>query len=162
MQRQEARLNCHLAAAKPSATYKVIARVAELRAQGIAIISLNAGEPDFDTPPHICEAGIEAIRKGHTRYTQIAGIRPLREAIARKFSRENGLDVDWHNTLVGTGGKQIIFTALAATLNAGDEVIVPAPYWVSYPEIVQLCGATTVTVECDAHNGFKMTPDALR
>jgi aspartate aminotransferase len=156
------RLNCHLAAVKPSATYKVIDRVAELRAQGVPLISLNAGEPDFDTPIHVCEAGIEAIRKGHTRYTQVAGIRPLREAIARKFSRENGLDVDWRNTLVSNGGKQVIFTALAATLNQGDEVIVPVPYWVSYPEIVQLCGAKTATVQCEAVNGFKMTPEALR
>ncbi|WP_321816456.1 MULTISPECIES: pyridoxal phosphate-dependent aminotransferase [unclassified Paraburkholderia] len=155
-------LNRFLAGAKPSATYAVIDRVAARRASGAAVISLSAGEPDFDTPAHICEAGIAAIRAGHTRYTQVAGLRALREAIAAKFQRENGLEVDWRDTLVCSGGKQVIFNALAATLNVGDEVIVPAPYWVSYPEIVQLCGAQPVTVPCDATSGFKLTPAALQ
>jgi aspartate aminotransferase len=154
-------LNRFLADAKPSATYKVMDRVAARRASGAAVISLSAGEPDFDTPQHVCEAGIAAIRAGHTRYTQVAGLRALREAIAAKFQRENGLDVDWRDTLVCSGGKQVIFNALAATLNEGDEVIVPAPYWVSYPEIVQLCGATSVVVACGAESGFKLTADAL-
>ncbi|MGU7770484.1 pyridoxal phosphate-dependent aminotransferase [Burkholderia sp. MR1-5-21] len=154
-------LNRFLAAAKPSATYRVMDRVAARRASGAQVISLSAGEPDFDTPEHVREAGIAAIRAGHTRYTQVAGLRALREAIAAKFRRENGLDVDWHNTLVCNGGKQVIFNALAATLNEGDEVIVPAPYWVSYPEIVQLCGGTSVTVACGADSGFKLTPGAL-
>lgn len=154
-------LNRFLASAKPSATYKVMDRVAARRASGAAVISLSAGEPDFDTPQHVCEAGIAAIRAGHTRYTQVAGLRALREAIAAKFQRENGLDVGWRDTLVCSGGKQVIFNALAATLNEGDEVIVPAPYWVSYPEIAQLCGATSVVVACGAESGFKLTADAL-
>ncbi|WP_028207562.1 pyridoxal phosphate-dependent aminotransferase [Paraburkholderia nodosa] len=154
-------LNRFLAAAKPSATYKVMDRVAARRASGAAVISLSAGEPDFDTPQHVCEAGIAAIRAGHTRYTQVAGLRALREAIAGKYQRENRLDVDWRDTLVCSGGKQVIFNALAATLNEDDEVIVPAPYWVSYPEIVQLCGARAVIVPCGAQSGFKLTADAL-
>lgn len=155
-------LNRFLAAAKPSATYKVMDRVAARRATGATVISLSAGEPDFDTPEHVREAGIAAIRAGHTRYTQVAGLRPLREAIAAKFQRENGLDVGWHDTLVCSGGKQVIFNALAATLNEGDEVIVPAPYWVSYPEIVQLCGGQSVIVPCGSESGFKLTAQALQ
>ncbi|MDD0814375.1 pyridoxal phosphate-dependent aminotransferase [Curvibacter sp. HBC28] len=154
-------LNRFLADAKPSATYKVMDRVAARRAGGASIISLSAGEPDFDTPAHVAEAGIAAIRAGQTRYTQVAGLRPLREAIAAKFLRENGLAVDWRDTLVCSGGKQVIFNALAATLNEFDEVVVPAPYWVSYPEIVQLCGGKPVTVACGADTGFKLTPEAL-
>jgi len=155
-------LNRHLAAAKPSATYQVMDRVAARRAAGGTVISLSAGEPDLDTPAHVREAGIAAIRAGHTRYTQVAGLRALREAIAAKFQQENGLPVRWQDTLVANGGKQIIFNALAATLNEGDEVIVPAPYWVSYPEIVQLCGARAVTVPCNAASDFKLSPDRLQ
>jgi aspartate aminotransferase len=155
------RLNVHLATAQPSATYKMMDRVAARRAGGAKIISLSAGEPDFDTPVHICDAAVAAIREGHTRYTQVAGMRPLREAVAAKFQRENGLDVGWQDTIVCSGGKQVIFNALAATLNEGDEVIVPAPYWVSYPEIVQLCGARSVVVHCGHDSGFKLTPEAL-
>jgi aspartate aminotransferase len=154
-------LNRFLASAKPSATYRVMDRVAARRAQGADVISLCAGEPDFDTPEHVREAGIDAIRRGHTRYTQVAGLRALREAVAGKFRRENGLDVDWRQTIICTGGRQVIFNALAATLNEGDEVIVPAPYWVSYPEIVQLRGAKSVVVECGARSGFKLTPELL-
>ena len=154
-------LNRFLADAKPSATYKVMDRVAWRRSIGDSILSLCAGEPDFNTPFHVREAGIAAIRAGHTRYTQVAGLRVLREAIALKFKRENGMTVDWRDTLVCSGGKQVIFNALAATLNEGDEIIVPAPYWVSYPEIVQLCGAKTVTVTCGADSGFKLTPALL-
>ncbi|MGY2487284.1 pyridoxal phosphate-dependent aminotransferase [Cupriavidus sp. CP313] len=155
------RLNVHLASAQASATYRMMDRVAAKRASGASVISLSAGEPDFDTPTHVCDAAVEAIRAGHTRYTQVAGMRALREAIAAKFRRENGLDVDWQDTIVCTGGKQVIYNALSATLNAGDEVIVPAPYWVSYPEIVQLSGATPVIVSCGADVGFKLTPAAL-
>ncbi|GHD82180.1 pyridoxal phosphate-dependent aminotransferase [Vogesella fluminis] len=154
-------LNKHLATAKPSATYKVMDRVAALRAAGINIISLCAGEPDFDTPEHIRTAAIAAINGGHTRYTQVAGTRALREAVASKFRRENGLDVQWQDTIVCSGGKQVIFNALAATLNEGDEVIVPAPYWVSYPEIVQLCGARPVVVPCGEDSGLKLTAEKL-
>jgi len=124
-------LNRFLTEAKPSATYKVMDRIAARRAAGAEVISLSAGEPDFDTPAHVCAAGIAAIRAGHTRYTQVAGLRG--EAIAAKFQRDNGLDVDWRSTLVCSGGKQVIFNVLAATLNDGDEVVVSAPYWVSYP-----------------------------
>jgi aspartate aminotransferase len=155
------RLNVHLAEAQPSATYKVIDRVAERRATGAKVISLNAGEPDFDTPAHVREAAIAAIHAGHTRYTQVAGMRSLREAVAAKFRRENGLDVSWQDTIVCSGGKQVIYNALAATLNVGDEVIIPAPYWVSYPEMVQLCGATSVIVPCGQDTGFKLTAQAL-
>ncbi|WP_225585026.1 pyridoxal phosphate-dependent aminotransferase [Acidovorax sp. ACV01] len=155
------RLNVHLASAQPSATYKMMDRVAARRAAGGRVLSLSAGEPDFDTPEHVREAGIAAIRAGHTRYTQVGGMRELREAIATKFTRENGLDVDWQDTLVCNGGKQVIYNALAATLNEGDEVIVPAPYWVSYPEMVQLCGAKAVTVACGSASGFKLTPQML-
>ncbi|RNM06360.1 pyridoxal phosphate-dependent aminotransferase [Dickeya undicola] len=155
-------LNCFLALAQPSATYRVMDRVAARRAAGATVISLCAGEPDFDTPEHVCEAGIAAIRAGYTRYTQVAGLRPLRAAVAAKFQRENGLDVDWEDTLVCNGGKQVIFNALAATLNHDDEVIIPAPYWVSYPEIVQLCGGQSRIVVCHADQGFKLTPAALQ
>ncbi|WP_338724781.1 pyridoxal phosphate-dependent aminotransferase [Pseudomonas tolaasii] len=155
------RLNKRLAQAQPSATYRIIDRVAERRAQGAKIISLCAGEPDFDTPEHIRQAGIDAIRNGHTRYTQVAGVRALREAVAEKFRRENGLDVTWQDTIVSSGGKHVIYNALAATLNEGDEVIVPAPYWVSYPEMVELCGGTSNIVACSAEDGFKLTPAAL-
>ncbi len=156
------RLNAHLAKAKASATLRMIDRVAERRAVGARVISLSAGEPDFDTPAHVREAGIAAINAGHTRYTQVAGVRALREAIASKFQRENGLSVEWRDTIVCSGGKQVLYNALAATLNEGDEVIIPAPYWVSYPEMVQLAGATAVTVTCSEASGFKVTPQILR
>ncbi|KJH88480.1 aspartate aminotransferase [Pseudomonas fluorescens] len=154
-------LNRRLETAKPSATYKIIDRVAARRAEGAKIISLCAGEPDFDTPEHIRAAAISAINNGHTRYTQVAGLRALREAIARKYRRENGLDVNWQDTLVCSGGKQVIFNALAATLNEGDEVVIPAPYWVSYPEMVALCGGESRIVTCGAESSFKLTPKAL-
>jgi aspartate aminotransferase len=155
------RLNVNLARAQPSATYRMMDRAAARRASGASVISLSAGEPDFDTPEHVREAAIEAIRAGHTRYTQVAGMRSLREAVAAKFQRENGLDVCWQDTIVCSGGKQVIYNALAATLNEGDEVIVPAPYWVSYPEMVALCGARAVVVPCGIESGFKLTPHAL-
>ncbi|MCI1034830.1 pyridoxal phosphate-dependent aminotransferase [Raoultella terrigena] len=155
------KLNRYLESVKPSATYRIMDKVAERKAQGKQIISLCAGEPDFPTPKHICAAAMIAIQDGHTKYTQVAGMRELREAVAQKFKTDNGLDVCWKDTLVGNGGKQIIFTALASTLNDGDEVIIPAPYWVSYPEMVQLCGAMPVTVACDSSTGFKLTPDIL-
>jgi aspartate aminotransferase len=155
------RLNANLAAAQPSATYRMIDRVAERKAAGLPVISLSAGEPDFDTPAHVQDAAIAAIRAGHTRYTQVAGLRALREAVAAKFRHENGIHARWQDTIICTGGKQVIYNALAATLNPGDEVIVPAPYWVSYPEMVQLCGARTVSVPCTALTGFKLTPQSL-
>ncbi|WP_219209415.1 pyridoxal phosphate-dependent aminotransferase [Variovorax boronicumulans] len=155
------RLNVHLASVQPSATYRMMDRVAARRAEGANVISLSAGEPDFDTPAHIRAAAIDAINAGHTRYTPVAGMRALREAVARKFQRENGLDCSWQDTLVCSGGKQVIYNALAATLNAGDEVIVPAPCWVSYPEMVQLCGGRAVIAKCEHGAGFKLTPETL-
>jgi aspartate aminotransferase len=113
------RLNVHLASAQPSATYRMMDRVAARRAAGATVISLSAGEPDFDTPAHVCDAAVAAIRAGHTRYTQVAGMRSLREAVAAKFQRENGLVVSWQDTIVCSGGKQVIFNALAATLERG-------------------------------------------
>lgn len=158
---EDRRLNKHLAAAQASATYRMIDRVAARRAAGAKIISLSAGEPDFDTPSHVRSAAIAAINAGHTRYTQVAGLRALREAVAAKYRNENGLDVSWEDTIVCSGGKQVIYNAFAATLNEGNEVIVPAPYWVSYPEMVQLCGARPVIVPCGSESGFKLTPQAL-
>ncbi len=155
------RLNRHLAGAQPSATYQIMDRVAQRRAQGAPIISLCAGEPDFDTPRHVRDAAIAAIEQGHTRYTQVAGERSLREAVAAKFRHENELHTTWEDTLVCNGGKQVIFNALAATLNEGDQVIVPAPYWVSYPEMVHLCAGEARIVTCEATTGFKLTPTAL-
>lgn len=155
-------LNTRLAAAEPSATYRMMDRAADCKAAGRPVQSLTAGEPDFDTPTHVCEAAIDAIRKGHTRYTPVAGLRALREAVAGKFERENGLSVEWRDVIVCSGGKQVIYNALAATLNEGDEVIVPSPYWVSYPEMVQICGGRTVIAPCPAATGFKLTPASLR
>lgn len=145
-----------LSRVKPSATIAVSQKARELKAKGKDVISLGAGEPDFDTPDNIKQAAIDAITRGETKYTPVSGIPELRKAIAAKFKRENGLDYAWEQTIVGTGGKQILFNALMATLNPGDEVIIPAPYWVSYPEIVALCGATPVTVETTMDNQFKL------
>ena len=125
------------------------------------VISLSAGEPDFDTPDNIKKAAIDAINRGETKYTPVSGITPLREAIVAKFKRENGLDYKWQQAIVGTGGKQILFNAFMATINPGDEVIIPAPYWVSYPEMVAICGGTSVPVLTTAANGYKMTAEAL-
>lgn len=146
---------------KPSATIVITQKARDLKAQGRDVISLSVGEPDFDTPDHIKEAAIAAIRRGETKYTPVSGIVPLREAIARKFKRENGLDYKPSQTIVGTGGKQVIYNALLATLNPGDEVIIPAPYWVSYPEMVGLCGGTPVFVECTMEHNFKLQPGPL-
>ena len=136
-------------------------RAAELRAEGRDIIGLSAGEPDFDTPLHVRDAAKAAIDAGHTRYTAVDGTPSLKRAIADKFARENGLDYAPSQITVGTGGKQILFNALMATLDAGDEVIVPAPYWVSYPDMVLLAGGTPVVIECDIASGFRLTPEAL-
>jgi aspartate aminotransferase len=132
-----------------------------LRAAGRTIIDFTIGEPDFPTPPHIVQAGIEALASGQTRYTATPGIPALRNAIAAKLQRENGLTYAPDQIVVGCGAKQIIYEALAATLNAGDEVIVPAPYWLSYPDMVMLNGGKPVIVTCGAEIGFKLTPAAL-
>lgn len=146
---------------KPSATIAVQQKARELKTAGRDVIGLGAGEPDFDTPDNIKNAAIEAIRRGETKYPPVSGIAPLREAIAAKFKRENGLDYKPEHTIVGTGGKQILFNAFMATLNPGDEVVIPTPYWVSYPEMVALCGGTPVFAETTIDNGFKLSAEAL-
>jgi aspartate aminotransferase len=150
-----------LSRVKPSATIAFTQKARDLKAKGRDVISLAAGEPDFDTPDNIKNAAIEAIRRGETKYTPVSGIQPLREAIAVKFKRENNLDYKPEQTIVGTGGKQILFNAFMATLNPGDEVIIPRPYWVSYPEMVAICGGTSVFAETSIDNGFKLTGAAL-
>jgi aspartate aminotransferase len=150
-----------LARIKPSATIAVSDKARELTAAGRDIISLGAGEPDFDTPDNIKEAAIRAIRAGKTKYTNVDGIAELKAAIVAKFKRENNLDYGPEEVSVGSGGKQVLFNALMATLNPGDEVVIPAPYWVSYPEIVALAGATPVPVETTLASGFKLTPAGL-
>ena len=146
---------------KPSPTLSITQKARELKAAGRNVIGLAAGEPDFDTPDNIKEAAIAAIRRGETKYTNIEGIPELRAAIAAKFKRENGLDYKPEQCFVGPGGKSVIYTAMLATLNEGDEVIVPAPYWVSYPDIVLLAGAKPVIVETTLDDGFRLTPEAL-
>ncbi|MDE2363168.1 MAG: pyridoxal phosphate-dependent aminotransferase [Hyphomicrobiales bacterium] len=150
-----------LSRVKPSATIAVTQKARDLKAQGRAVIDLSVGEPDFDTPDNIKEAAIDAIRRGQTKYPPVAGIVPLREAICGKFKRENNLDYKPNQVIVGTGGKQILFNAFMATLNPGDEVIISAPYWVSYPEMVALCGGKAVVVQTKMEHGFKLQPDAL-
>ena len=150
-----------LSRVKPSATIAMAQKARELKAKGVDVISLSAGEPDFDTPDNIKKAAIDAINRGETKYTAVAGIQELREAIAKKYKRENGLDYTAAQVIVGTGGKQILFNALMATLNPGDEVIIPAPYWVSYPEMVAICGGTSVFVNATIENGFKLQPEDL-
>jgi aspartate aminotransferase len=150
-----------LARVKPSATIAVTQKARELKAQGREIISLSVGEPDFDTPENIKEAAIAAIRRGETKYTPVSGIMPLREAISAKFKRENGLEYKPTQTIVGTGGKQVLYNAFLVTLNKGDEVIIPAPYWVSYPDMVLLCGGTPVFVDCPMETSFKLRAEDL-
>jgi len=146
---------------QPSPTIAVTQKARDLKAAGRDVIGLGVGEPDFDTPDNIKEAAIAAIRRGETKYTAVEGIPELRKAIAAKFRRENGLDYRPEQTFVGPGGKSIIYNALLATLNPGDEVIVPAPYWVSYPDIVLLGGGKPVIVETKLEHGFRLTPAAL-
>jgi aspartate aminotransferase len=146
---------------QPSSTIAVSMKARDLKAQGRDIIALSAGEPDFDTPDNIKEAAIAAIRRGETKYTAVDGIAELKQAIARKFKRENGLDYKPSQISVGTGGKQVLFNALIATINPGDEVIVPTPYWVSYPDIVMLAGGTPIFVATTLENNFKLRPEAL-
>lgn len=145
----------------PSATVAISQKARNLAQEGRDIIALSAGEPDFDTPLHVRDAAKRAMDEGKTRYTNVDGIPELKEAVAAKFRRDNGLDVTAADCFVSSGGKQIIFNALMATLNPGDEVVVPVPYWVSYPEIVRLCGAEPVFAVADASTGFKLKPDVL-
>jgi aspartate aminotransferase len=146
---------------QPSPTIAVTQKARDLKAAGHDVIGLGAGEPDHDTPDNIKEAAIAAIRRGETKYTPVEGIPELRKAICGKFKRENGLDYSVAQTFVAPGGKAIIYNALLATLNPGDEVIVPAPYWVSYPDIVLLGGGKPVIVEMRIEDGFRLTPEAL-
>jgi aspartate aminotransferase len=146
---------------KPSATIAVTQKARDLRAAGREVIDLSVGEPDFDTPDHIKQAGIDAIRRGETKYPPVAGIPPLKQAVAAKFKRENRLDYKPEQVIVGTGGKQILYNAFVATLNPGDEVVIPAPYWVSYPEMVLINGGEPRIVSCGIETGYKLTPEAL-
>jgi aspartate aminotransferase len=146
---------------KPSPTMVITGKARELKAAGYDVIGLGAGEPDFDTPDNIKQAAIEAIKRGETKYTAVDGIPELKAAIVKKFARENGLAYKPSEISVGSGGKQVLYNALLATLNPGDEVIMSSPYWVSYPDIVLLAGATPVFVETRLEDGFKLAPDTL-
>ncbi|NVJ98696.1 MAG: pyridoxal phosphate-dependent aminotransferase, partial [Alphaproteobacteria bacterium] len=146
---------------KPSPTIAVSTKARELKAAGKDVIGLGAGEPDFDTPDHIKEAAIAAIWEGQTKYTAVDGTPECKEAVIEKFRRENGLAFKPENISVNAGGKHTIYNAMMATLNPGDEVIVPTPYWVSYPDIVQLAGGTPVFAQSSIETGFKLTPEAL-
>ncbi|MEL7462658.1 MAG: pyridoxal phosphate-dependent aminotransferase [Pseudomonadota bacterium] len=150
-----------LARVKPSPTIAISTKARELKASGRDIIALSAGEPDFDTPENVRDAAKAAIDAGKTRYTAPDGIPELKEAICAKFKRDNGLDYKPSQISVSTGGKQVLYNALAATLNPGDEVLIPAPYWVSYPDMVLLCGGEPVAIECGIDAGFKLTPEQL-
>lgn len=154
-------LSATLDRVKPSPTIAVTSLAQELKAQGRDIIGLGAGEPDFPTPTHIAEAGKRAIDEGKTRYTAVDGIPELKAAVIEKFKRDNDLTYEMNEITVGSGGKQVLFNALMATLNPGDEVIIPAPYWVSYPDMVLMSGGTPVIVEAGIETGFRMTPEQL-
>ena len=152
----------HLKRIKPSPTIAVTDKARALKAAGRNVIGLGAGEPDFDTPENIKEAAIKAIREGRaSKYTQVDGIPELKDAVSKKFKRENGLDYKLSQITVSAGGKQVLYNAFMATLNPGDEVIIPAPYWVSYPDMVLLAGGTPVEVVCRMENGFKIRPEQL-
>lgn len=147
---------------KPSPTLAVMGKANKLKRDGHDIIILAAGEPDADTPDFIKDAAKDALDQGLTKYTAVDGLPELKQAIQRKMKHDNNLDYDLNQILVGVGGKQIIWNALLATCQAGDEVIIPAPYWVSYPDMVRLCDATPVAIACTYESGFKLTPDTLR
>ena len=146
---------------KPSPTLAMTSRVLELKAKGVDVIGLSAGEPDFDTPDFVKDAAIEAIRKGQTKYTNVDGTAELKAAIAGKFKRDNGLTYEASQISVNVGGKHTLFNALVATIDAGDEVIIPAPYWVSYPDIVNFAGGTPVFIKAGADQNYKITPEQL-
>ena len=154
-------LSTRVQAIKPSPTLAVTARAAKLKAEGKDIIGLGTGEPDFDTPQHIKDAAIEAINKGFTKYTAVGGMPSLKQAIIAKFKRDNGLDYNAKQILVSCGGKQSFFNMALAVINPGDEVIITAPYWVSYPDMVLIAEGKPVVVEADISQGFKLTPAQL-
>ena len=147
---------------KPSPTLAVTQKAKELKAAGKDVIGLGAGEPDFDTPENIKQAAIDAINRGETKYTAVDGTPKLKKAIVEKFRRENELNYDLNQISVGTGGKQIIYNVMVATVNQGDEVIIPAPYWVSYPDIVLLAGGNPIIIKCSENENFKITPEKLK
>ena len=146
---------------KPSPTIAVTQKAKELKAAGKDVIGLGAGEPDFDTPDNIKKAAIDAIKAGDTKYTAVDGTKDLKEAIVKKFKRENNLNYTTDQVTVGAGGKHVIYNLMMATLNKGDEVIIPAPYWVSYPDIVLLAGANPIVIECSEEQGFKLSAKDL-
>ena len=146
---------------KPSPTIAVTTKAREMRASGKDVIGLGAGEPDFDTPDNVKEAAIEAIKKGDTKYTAVDGTPDLKKAIVEKFKRENNLNYTTDQITVGTGGKQVIYNTFMATLNKGDEVIIPAPFWVSYPDMVLLAGGTPKIIKCEEKEGFKLSAKKL-
>ena len=146
---------------KPSATMVITAKATQLKREGKKVIGLSSGEPDFDTPQHVKQAAIDAINSGYTKYTNIEGIPELRQSIVEKFKKDNDLNYDISNVIVGTGGKQILFNALMSSLNKDDEVIIPAPYWVSYPDMTLLAGGKPIFVDCSSETNFKLTGEAL-
>ena len=146
---------------KPSATMVITAKATQLKREGKKVIGLSSGEPDFDTPQHVKQAAIDAINNGYTKYTNIEGIPELRQSIVEKFKKDNDLNYDVSNVIVGTGGKQILFNALMSSLNKDDEVIIPAPYWVSYPDMTLLAGGKPIFVDCSSETNFKLTREAL-
>ena len=156
------RFSARVAQVKPSATIAMSMKAAELRAQGKDILSLSMGEPDFDTPEHICRAAIEAIKDGQTRYTAVDGTPALKKAIIAKLARDNQLDYEPAQILVSSGAKQSIFNLLQALLNEDDEVLIPAPYWVSYPDMVRLAGAAPVTLSTGEKTDYRITPSQLQ
>ena len=155
-------LSSSLSRIKPSPTIAVTQKARELKEKGVDVISLGAGEPDFDTPDNVKEAAIRAIKNGDTKYTAVDGTPKLKEAIINKFKKENGLEFSKDQINVGAGGKQVIFNAILSTINPGDEVLIPAPYWVSYPDIVLLAGGTPKIVICDEKDEFKITSQKLK
>jgi len=155
-------LSSSLSRIKPSPTIAVTQKARELKEKGVDVISLGAGEPDFDTPNNVKNAAIEAINNGETKYTAVDGTPKLKEAIIKKFKRENGLNFTKDQINVGAGGKQVIFNAILSTINPGDEVLIPAPYWVSYPDIVLLAGGVPKVVVCNEKDNFKITPNKLK
>ena len=146
---------------KPSATMVITAKATQLKREGKKVIGLSSGEPDFDTPQHVKQAAIDAINSGYTKYTNIEGIPELRQSIVEKFKKDNDLNYNVSNVIVGTGGKQILFNALMSSLNKDDEVIIPAPYWVSYPDMTLLAGGKPIFVDCSSETNFKLTGEAL-
>ena len=146
---------------KPSATLFITSKATQLKREGKKVLGFSSGEPDFDTPQHVKQAAIDAINSGYTKYTNIEGIPELRQSIVEKFKKDNDLNYDVSNVIVGTGGKQILFNALMSSLNKDDEVIIPAPYWVSYPDMTLLAGGKPIFVDCSSETNFKLTGEAL-